>query len=114
MDRLPLLAAARAARLTLYVDGGRLLVRGPRWAEPLARELLARQREVLSPQAPPASPARFARPVGEDRVVPDAEKIAAPVLGKPGIPRYRVEDTALSAALDERRAFDDREVLRRV
>ena len=48
MDELALLEAARAAGLTVRAEGERLVVRGPRSAEELARALLARKLEVLA------------------------------------------------------------------
>lgn len=48
MVGLTLLAEARAAGLTVLADHGRLIVRGPREAEPLAHQLLAHKAEVLN------------------------------------------------------------------
>jgi hypothetical protein len=48
MDRLTLLATARAAGLAVYAAGERLVVRGPRSAGGLAQELIARKAEVLA------------------------------------------------------------------
>ena len=45
---LTLLAEARAAGLEVGADDGRLVVRGPRRAEPVAKRLLARTAEVLA------------------------------------------------------------------
>jgi hypothetical protein len=42
-----LLRAARAAGVEVYANSGRLVVRGPRLADPLARELLERKAKVL-------------------------------------------------------------------
>lgn len=60
MDGMTLLHEARAAGLEVAVDHGRLVVRGPKRAEDLARRLLAHKREILSalavetlPEAPP-------------------------------------------------------------
>ena len=47
MDGLKLLAEARQAGLTLRAEGERLLVRGPRHLEALAKRLLAHKAEVL-------------------------------------------------------------------
>lgn len=77
-----LLAEARGVGLELRGEGERLVVRGPRSAEPLVRRLLARKPEVLAvlaedaaavawrvaamrPQAPASGPIPFlaARPV---------------------------------------------------
>ena len=52
MAGLTLLEEARAAGLTVRADGDRLVVRGPKWGEPLARALLARKAEVLAALAP--------------------------------------------------------------
>jgi hypothetical protein len=48
MDVVALLAEASRAGLTVSADGEKLMVRGPRSAEPLATLLLARKAEVLS------------------------------------------------------------------
>jgi hypothetical protein len=48
MDCLTLLVEARAAGLTLTVEGERLTLRGPKTAESLARRLLARKDEILA------------------------------------------------------------------
>lgn len=47
MDGVTLLKKARTAGLTVQADGDRLIVRGPRHAESLARELLAHKHLVL-------------------------------------------------------------------
>jgi hypothetical protein len=47
MDGLTLLNEARAAGLEVRTDGDRLVVRGPRSAETLARQLLAHKAELL-------------------------------------------------------------------
>jgi hypothetical protein len=47
MVGLSLLAEADAAGLTVTADGGRLVVRGPRRAEPLARRLIENKLAVL-------------------------------------------------------------------
>jgi hypothetical protein len=58
MGDMTLLQRARAAHLEVAARGDRLVVRGPRSAEPLAKELLARKEEVLTllAQAPLAPP----------------------------------------------------------
>src|SRR5262249_26773902 len=43
-----LLDEARAAGLAVAIDGDRLVVRGPRRAESVARKLLANKREVIA------------------------------------------------------------------
>jgi hypothetical protein len=47
MDGLTLLAQAQEAGLKVKVDGDRLVIRGPKLAEPLVRELLAHKQAVL-------------------------------------------------------------------
>ncbi len=47
MDGLTLLSKARTAGLELKADGDRLVIRGPRRAEPLVKELLALKSHVL-------------------------------------------------------------------
>ena len=47
-DAVTALAEARAAGLSVRADGGRLVVRGPRSREELARRVLARAAEVLA------------------------------------------------------------------
>jgi hypothetical protein len=59
MTLADLLADARAAGLTVTVDAGRLVIRGPRAAEHLALALLARRPAVLAHLA-----ATAARPCG--------------------------------------------------
>ena len=76
MDSVTLLADAQAAGLSVHAAGDRLVVRGPRAAEHLARRLLARKEEVLPllhaeaaeigwraaalrPQVPPSGPIPF-------------------------------------------------------
>ncbi len=48
MDPLALLAEAEGAGLTVHRDGERLVVRGPKSAEAVARQLLDRKAEVLA------------------------------------------------------------------
>jgi hypothetical protein len=48
MDGLTMLREARAAGLEIKVDAGRLVVRGPRSAAPLAEQLLAMKQEVIA------------------------------------------------------------------
>src|SRR5688572_1000777 len=48
MDGMTLLAEARAAGLEVRADGDRLVVRGPRTQEGLARALLAHKPDVLT------------------------------------------------------------------
>ena len=69
MDGVSLLDEARAAGIDLRIDGERLVVRGPRSAEAMARRLLARKSEVMAlmahDDAPPGSaPVRYLPPAG--------------------------------------------------
>src|SRR5262249_40340199 len=48
MDRVALLRDARAARLEIAVDGDRLIVRGPAWAEAVARSLIEHKAEIIA------------------------------------------------------------------
>src|SRR4051812_43418732 len=47
MDGLILLDEARAAGLSVRVEGDRLVIRGPRQAEPVARRLMANKAQVV-------------------------------------------------------------------
>jgi hypothetical protein len=47
MGALKLIEEARSAGLKLRVDGDRLVIRGPRSAEPIAKALLDRKKEIL-------------------------------------------------------------------
>jgi hypothetical protein len=47
MDGLTILREARAAGLEIKVDGGRLVVRGPKSAAPLAERLLEMKPEII-------------------------------------------------------------------
>jgi hypothetical protein len=63
MDGLTLLAEARAAGLKVKAEGTRLVVRGPREAEPVAKRLLAHKAEVMAALATPgAGRPRYASP----------------------------------------------------
>jgi hypothetical protein len=53
MTACELLAAAREAGLAATVEGDRLVVRGPKSADALARQLLGRKAEVMALIAPP-------------------------------------------------------------
>jgi membrane-associated PAP2 superfamily phosphatase len=48
MDGVTLLSEGRAAGLTIMADGGRLVIRGPRSADAVARRLLAHKAVVLA------------------------------------------------------------------
>lgn len=53
MDGLALLAEARAAGLEIQTCDGRIVIRGPRSAEPIARRLIAHKADVLQALAIP-------------------------------------------------------------
>jgi hypothetical protein len=53
MDGLTLLEEARGAGLRVAAEGDRLVIRGPKTAEPVARRLLAHKAEVLAALAGP-------------------------------------------------------------
>jgi hypothetical protein len=57
MDQMMLLDEARAAGLSVAIDGDKLVVRGPRLAEPVARRLLAHKSEVMAVLASARRPA---------------------------------------------------------
>ncbi len=56
MDGITLLAEARAAGLTVMVEGARLRIRGPKRAEPIARRLIAHKEDVLTALTEDAGP----------------------------------------------------------
>ena len=56
MDGLILLNRAREAGLAVEADGNKLLIRGPRRAEPVARLLIEHKPEVLAALAPVIPP----------------------------------------------------------
>jgi hypothetical protein len=68
MEVLTLLDQARSADLRLAVQGGRLIIEGPKSATPLAEALGARKAEVIAslavpaPETASASPAAFGSP----------------------------------------------------
>lgn len=69
MDGVTLIREATATGLRLAVDGDKLVIRGPRQAEPVARRLIERKSEVLAaltcrPIDPPAP--RTSGPAGDD------------------------------------------------
>jgi hypothetical protein len=84
MERVDaLLAAARAAGLALYVDGARLIVRGPRSAAPLAQALLAAKAAVLARLAPPLpSPGLGGMPGASDDPHEDTRPPLPPLVGE--------------------------------
>ena len=69
MDVSMLLDNARAAGLEVRANGDRLIVRGPRSAEPLARELLGRKVEVLLFLQDPSHPRVSSGPSQADRLL---------------------------------------------
>src|SRR5512136_2848221 len=93
MDGLALLSEATAAGLTVLADGDRLVVRGPRFAEPMARRLLEHKAAVLAALDAELA-ARFAgwvrRPDVHGRMVwqvPDQpEAVPFEALPLPGLP----------------------------
>ncbi len=88
MDGLTLLDEATAAGLSVRVDGGRLVVRGPRRAEPLARRLLANKALVLQAILPPDWHVQW-------------DERAAIMEADGGLPRERAEALALLDILDQ-------------
>jgi len=82
MDGLTLLSDAAAAGLTVWADGDRLVIRGPRAAEAVARRLLEHKPEVVAAlEAEPERPTIRA-------VVRSTE---APPLGADGWPADTIE-----------------------
>jgi hypothetical protein len=97
MDGLTLLDEARAAGLTVTADRGRLVIRGPRRAEPTARRLIAHKGLVL--QALTAD-----RPaIGPDDLPPDWrfvwEERAAIMEYDGGLAKEHAEAAALADTL---------------
>jgi hypothetical protein len=58
MDGLTLLRRARDAGLNVAADGDKLVIRGPKRAEPVARLLIEHKPEVLATLVPTQSPAQ--------------------------------------------------------
>lgn len=56
MDGLALLQKAHEAGLTVKAEGDRLIIRGPRRAEPVARLLIGHKGELLAALRPPSKP----------------------------------------------------------
>jgi len=71
MEALTLLEKAGRAGLEVTVEGERLVVRGPRRAEPLARQVLARKEEMIVLLAPQPATHSGADSGSGDRPVPD-------------------------------------------
>jgi hypothetical protein len=59
MGGLELLAEARAAGLQVKAEGDRLVIRGPKRAEPLAKELRQHKAEILAHLCHRAEPVRL-------------------------------------------------------
>ena len=77
MGEMTMLTEAQAAGLTVAVDGDKLVIRGPRSADALARRLLAHKAELLAmlcptPEATPAPPV-----ASPDVATPDVENAFA-------------------------------------
>jgi hypothetical protein len=73
MDALNLLEQAREAGLDVHADGEKLVVRGPKKAELLARELLDHKAEVLPLLAVQAAPQATQLPAVTDEPPVDSE-----------------------------------------
>ena len=54
MDGMTLLREARSAGLSVWAEGDRLVIRGPRRAEPVVRVLIAHKPDVMTALSPPA------------------------------------------------------------
>jgi len=101
-----LLAAAKQAGLQVWVDGDRLVVRGPRTGEELGRMLLQRKQQVLgelrSPLRPTAREA-MAPPITESSVrhaaVQATGNVDAEGEGEPAI-RWHVRAAAVVSEVD--------------
>jgi len=110
MERLTLLAAARSAGLAVFADGDCLVVRGPRAAEGLARELIARKGEILAlldPASIPRSEGRL------PRIHQRGSAVTSPQ-GKPEFSRSRVSALVPVTPPDERWMADEPSVAGRV
>jgi len=98
MGGIDLILEAEAAGLTVRLDGERVVIRGPRSAEPLARKLLDHKPAVVAvlrgaPSTPGAMPQGTASPSGSDgKASPFADWVLRPdVSGRlgwepPGLP----------------------------
>jgi hypothetical protein len=105
MDGMMLLEEARAAGLIVLAEGGRLRIRGPRRAEPIAQRLIAHKDAVLGALAAQQSPARGVRVEDLDpdwRV--EWEERAAIMEFEGGAPRERAEAAALAEIIKKMRA----------
>ena len=109
MGSLTLLDRARAAGLSVTAEGDRLIIRGPRRAEPIACELISRKAEVLALLAAPP-----AEPTPEPSVEPPSYPWREVLPGWPVEWRQRWgelanqhQDAGLSWHRAEARAFDE-------
>src|SRR3954451_8448148 len=66
MDGVTLLRRARGAGLGVTAEGEKLVIRGPKRAEPVARLLIAHKPKVMAALVPAESPAREAAERGPD------------------------------------------------
>lgn len=111
-----LLDQARAAGLTVRAEGDRLKVRGPRRAEALAQELLARKAEVMALLRDAEGSRQLVRRSAEQRSTeqrPVERKLARLLEGRlwhdragwwpkdTGLPRAKAEEMALEAMTRE-------------
>ena len=96
MDGLTQLAEARAAGLSVAAQGGRLVLRGPRRAEAMARRLIEHKGDVMAALARETTPADAARPEQPPGPEEVADAIATLVmrLRDRGIPIQEVVLTA--------------------
>ncbi|HBI47063.1 MAG TPA: hypothetical protein DDY78_30050 [Planctomycetales bacterium] len=103
MDGLTLLEEARIAGLTVTVEGNRLRIRGPRWAETIAQRVLAHKDEVVH-----ILTTETAAAIGPDDLPGDWrvewEERAAVMEYNAGLCRERAEALALTAIVREMRA----------
>lgn len=74
MDGLALLTEARAAGLCVAAEGGRLVIRGPRRAEAMARRLMEHKGDVMTALAGAATAQGPAGPLA----LPDLSRILPP------------------------------------
>ena len=65
MDGLTLLRRARNAGLAVTAEGDKLVIRGPKRAEPVARLLIEHKSEVLSALSPARHPSEPGQSWGE-------------------------------------------------
>ena len=103
MDGLTLLSEARAAGLDVQVRGGRLVIRGPKRAEAVARRLLVHRTLVLTALAEGVTSVDMTA----DQLPVDWHLLwderAAIMEYEGGLPRERAEAQALSDILNQMR-----------